>query len=425
MARLSIHSTLIAVAGSLIALSPIATAQVSATFEFIVDPNTKFTAFSANDMSPDGQWIVGGVDTDGDLFADRGFRWDRVNNEFTFIENGGGPFVEAAVSVSDDGSVVLGNLPGEVELEEGTAAIWTDENGWTDLGYLPNAGFCPSRSNGYEISADGTVVVGLSWDGCSGRGFRWTQESGMQELESLAFGANRASLLSADGSIIAGFAQGVFSRTPATWDGTTLVGTLLDPIAEIQGEFQGMSDDGSVLLGSWYLGDPDASYDAVKIVNGVSTRIGAGSLLPGWAGTPMDIADNGTIVGFDRLLGNRRAWIQPNGEGEIFELVAWLNSLGADVPVGTPLRVIQAISADGRYIIGHSGAGTPAWLITLDYENDCPADITDDGVLNFFDVSAFLGAFSTNDPAADFDDNGVFNFFDVSAFLNAFSAGCP
>lgn len=55
----------------------------------------------------------------------------------------------------------------------------------------------------------------------------------------------------------------------------------------------------------------------------------------------------------------------------------------------------------------------------------CPADLTGDGVLDFFDVSAFLGAYSAMDPAADFDGNGVFDFFDVSAFLSAFSAGCP
>ncbi len=29
-----------------------------------------------------------------------------------------------------------------------------------------------------------------------------------------------------------------------------------------------------------------------------------------------------------------------------------------------------------------------------------------------------------NDPIADFTDDGVFNFFDVSAFLIAFNAGC-
>lgn len=58
-------------------------------------------------------------------------------------------------------------------------------------------------------------------------------------------------------------------------------------------------------------------------------------------------------------------------------------------------------------------------------ETPCPADFTDDRVLNFFDVSAFLSAFASNDPIADINGDGVFNFFDVSAFLQAFNAGCP
>jgi len=57
--------------------------------------------------------------------------------------------------------------------------------------------------------------------------------------------------------------------------------------------------------------------------------------------------------------------------------------------------------------------------------NNCRADMTDDGMLNFFDISAFLNAFSVMDPAADFDNNNSFNFFDVSAFLSLFAAGCP
>jgi FG-GAP repeat len=55
----------------------------------------------------------------------------------------------------------------------------------------------------------------------------------------------------------------------------------------------------------------------------------------------------------------------------------------------------------------------------------CLADLTGDGALNFFDVSAFLSAFAQKDPAADFTGDGAFNFFDVSAFLTAFAAGCP
>lgn len=55
----------------------------------------------------------------------------------------------------------------------------------------------------------------------------------------------------------------------------------------------------------------------------------------------------------------------------------------------------------------------------------CTPDLTGDGVLNFFDVSAFLSAYSSNDPLADFTGDGVLNFFDVSAFLSAYNAGCP
>jgi hypothetical protein len=55
----------------------------------------------------------------------------------------------------------------------------------------------------------------------------------------------------------------------------------------------------------------------------------------------------------------------------------------------------------------------------------CPADLTGDGVLNFFDVSAFLAAFSNGDLVADFTGDGTLNFFDVSEFLAAYSAGCP
>ena len=55
----------------------------------------------------------------------------------------------------------------------------------------------------------------------------------------------------------------------------------------------------------------------------------------------------------------------------------------------------------------------------------CPADLNGDEMLNFFDVSIFLSAFTGMDPVADFDQDGMFNFFDVSAFLSAYTDGCP
>ena len=64
-------------------------------------------------------------------------------------------------------------------------------------------------------------------------------------------------------------------------------------------------------------------------------------------------------------------------------------------------------------------------ILVTEPPTPCPADLTADGILDFFDVSAFLQAFATADPIADFTDDGIFDFFDISAFLSAFAAGCP
>ncbi len=47
------------------------------------------------------------------------------------------------------------------------------------------------------------------------------------------------------------------------------------------------------------------------------------------------------------------------------------------------------------------------------------------GELNFFDVSAFLSAFSSTSPDADLNGDGQWNFFDISQYLSTFNAGCP
>lgn len=47
------------------------------------------------------------------------------------------------------------------------------------------------------------------------------------------------------------------------------------------------------------------------------------------------------------------------------------------------------------------------------------------GVLNFFDVSAFLSAYTAMDLSADINGDGNFNFFDVSMYLSTYTAGCP
>ncbi len=55
----------------------------------------------------------------------------------------------------------------------------------------------------------------------------------------------------------------------------------------------------------------------------------------------------------------------------------------------------------------------------------CPADLDDNGVLNFDDIDAFVSAFLAADPLADCDGTGVLNFDDIDCFVASFLDGCP
>jgi len=78
-----------------------------------------------------------------------------------------------------------------------------------------------------------------------------------------------------------------------------------------------------------------------------------------------------------------------------------------------------------RCAVTNACSSTNSQSATLTISAGCPADLTGDGTLNFFDVSAFLVAYTSMDPIADFTGDGMYNFFDVSAFLSAYNAGCP
>lgn len=110
------------------------------------------------------------------------------------------------------------------------------------------------------------------------------------------------------------------------------------------------------------------------------------------------------------------------------------NSLG-DID-GMALSFVQDwAQVDGIYwFLGYSCAGGPGflWVPWGSYYiglygggETCAADRNNDGVLDFFDVSDFLGDFSAQDPSADMNNDGEFDFFDVQIYLGLFSAGCP
>jgi hypothetical protein len=66
------------------------------------------------------------------------------------------------------------------------------------------------------------------------------------------------------------------------------------------------------------------------------------------------------------------------------------------------------------------------WVATPVTDPGCPADLTGDGLLNFFDLAAYLDLFNAGDPAADLaSPPGVLNFFDLASYLDLYNAGCP
>ena len=390
-------------------VTPIAAAG-TVTFEMIPG------AVSASDMSPDGRYIVGVLTTG------TGYIWDTVLNQVIELPPNpteGQPY--DVVAVSDNGQVVLGNMqsPGRPGVE---AHIWTASTGqWTTLGSDPTAvSGCGSRSTGYELNGDGSVAVGLTWwNGCHASGFRWTQADGMKRLDTLGNGTNRASVVNSAGNVIGGFAQGTFDRTPTIW-GANGAGELLDPPnGDAQGEVFGMSHSGSILLGSW-------NGKACKWSNAgaVRTQIGNGTALPGWVGNAMDIANNGTIVGFDFLVGNRRAWIVPPGASTMVDLKNYVIANGGTVPTTTVLEVAQAISSNGSAIIGHT-AFLGAWIIRQTPTNLCSADMAPaggDGIVDGTDLGVLLGSWGT--PFYDLNDDGTTDGTDLGVLLGAWGP-CP
>ena len=55
----------------------------------------------------------------------------------------------------------------------------------------------------------------------------------------------------------------------------------------------------------------------------------------------------------------------------------------------------------------------------------CTPDLDGNGLLNFFDIAAFLLYYQTQNPTADWNNDGQLNFFDFAAYLIDFNAGCP
>ena len=168
----------------------------------------------------------------------------------------------------------------------------------------------------------------------------------------------------------------------------------VDPFSPTAGLLQ-VSIDNSNVAG--VTGDAASAAAANAVNSGVEICIDLDEL--GWDGS-QDILMGGWIAndGFS-FLSNQVLGGLPDGSANIGERDA-----DSD---GTNDLDFNTIAGD-QYI-----------NLSAEPKVGCPADLNDDGVLDFFDISFFLS------NMVDFNEDTVFDFFDISAFLGAYGAGCP
>jgi len=171
------------------------------------------------------------------------------------------------------------------------------------------------------------------------------------------------------------------------------------------------------------------------------TVFSAGTTKPEWGGYnadsisnhPGDITTFPSLMGFGALgdiapsVGAYRAY--RHGLRQSFATGASMlyRRSGIDAGYTPPDAGLPDVAIGALGLAELIRPGTTDAVLAPAYQNPCPADFASPaGVLDVFDVFAYLDAFNTQNPSADLARPfGEFDIFDVFAYLSAFNAGCP
>jgi probable HAF family extracellular repeat protein len=167
----------------------------AATFQGLGNPPGRFHSWAA-DVSADGSVVVGHLDSISEG-AFQAFRWTPSEGMVLLGYLPDGEFHSMAEGVSPDGSVVVGRSYSAWGIE---AFRWTESDGMIGLGDLPGGNFW---SHAYAVSEDGLVIVGFGYSASGQEAFHWTAANGM-----VALGRGQAYDVSADGTVVVGTSNG-------------------------------------------------------------------------------------------------------------------------------------------------------------------------------------------------------------------------
>ena len=242
---------------------------------------------------------------------------------------------------------------------------------WTVLGSF-NVPVDGNLSSGYNISGDGTTVVGSAYveptPGVSGLAVHataWTDATGLIDLGSLYTSLNRstrANAVNEDGSVIVGWQDFNGPWKSAVWrkdsNGDYLINEylLVDPNGDPTDEYNQLGEARAVSAdGTWIAGDGDYANNNDPWRWSESTGYQSlGSLSPGSAGYVTDMnAEGSIIIGYfqiDPFTPNIPfIWTETTGMVEFNSFVT--ETLGYTMEA-SPIYVPNAISRNGKYITG-------------------------------------------------------------------------
>ena len=300
-----------------------------------------------------------------------------------------------SVAISGNMAIVGASKAGSVSAGPGAVYIFDVTTSQQLAKIVPNDSTANNRF-GTSVAISGTTaLIGAPGDTANG------EDAGSAYLYDTITGQQIMKLLPNDGS------EGdQFGVSVAINAGTAVIGAMGD-------------DEDGDRSGSAYLFDLATGQQIAKLL----PNDGSGM---GYFGSSVAIGDSVAIVGSFSHTGTSPL----SGSAYLFETVNGqliTRLVPSDGSEGDFFGISAAISGSTAVVGATYGDGIEenTGSVYVFITHPCPADLTNDGSLDSFDVSAFLNAYAANDPTADFNTDGSFNFFDVSAFVEAFLNGCP
>lgn len=263
----------------------------------------------------------------------------------TIIDDGSHGYV-SYWDISGDGTTVSLSFSNESGVQQ--AGYYTEAEGFVLIPLADNGEACDAVSSGYGLNFDGTKGTGLQWfAGCSAHAYRWTKGGSTVDLGSSGL-SSRGTAISGDGTTIVGFDEdpATYARRAAIWTEGNTERELILPEGD-QGECYAVSYDGSMVCGGW---NGYAMYWD-KVVGAVNLGTLPGD--EGWGSFAMDIADNGTVVGYsgNPFFSSSRGFVWTPEDGMmLFSEFLTLN--GVDFPEGLNVFRVESVSGDGRTFTG-------------------------------------------------------------------------